>query len=319
MSVNSGFDELQGEADATPEAVAEARRRRDAFREALPKAEDVDRVFPSGSLARGTHKDPIHDVDLVCVYHAVDHPDWGSPGESAVAALEHTRSLIKEKLGHDGTDGREVRRCDLRNHSVKCFLDDPDDPDAFTVDVAPALVHPERGLWIPEKRTEHWIRSDPADLISRVAKRHKDWPLFAKLVRILKRWNSDHGCHMKSLVVEVLALDHLPAADRPVALSRFFTAAADAVWSPICDPAGLCGEIQPDMDRTVASAALEKAARDAAAAVEAAARNEDDRAMCLWRKVFGSIYPEPPGGCGSSGPVFIPAAPKRKIVDAPQG
>ena len=61
---------------------------------------------------------------------------------------------------------------------------------------------------------------------------------------------------MKSLVVEVLALDLLPVADRPAALSRFFTAAAEAVWGPICDPAGLCGEIQPDMDRAAASAAL---------------------------------------------------------------
>ncbi len=146
MSVESGFDDLQRAADATSEAVAEARWRRDAFRDALPTADDVDKVVPTGSLARGTHKDPIHDVDLVCVYHAASHPDWGRPGPSALAALEHTRSLIKDKLGHDGTEGREVRRCDLRNHSVKCFLDDPDCPDAFTVDVAPAVVHPDRAF-----------------------------------------------------------------------------------------------------------------------------------------------------------------------------
>ena len=53
-----------------------------------------------------------------------------------------------------------------------------------------------------------------------------------------------------------MALDLLPIADRPVAVSRFFTAAAVAVWSPVCDPADLCGEIQPDMDRTAANAAL---------------------------------------------------------------
>lgn len=37
---------------------------------------------------------------------------------------------------------------------------------------------------------------------------------------------------MKSLVVEVLALDHLPIADRPVAVARFFAAAQETVWSP---------------------------------------------------------------------------------------
>ena len=319
MSVESGFDDLQQEADATPEAVTEARRRRDAFREALPTAPDVDKVVPTGSLARGTHKDPIHDVDLVCVYDASDHPDWGGPGGSALGALEHTRSLIKEKLGHDGTEGREVRRCDLRNHSVKCFLDDSGSPDAFTVDVTPAVVYPERGFWIPQQETREWIRSDPEHLIALVARRHASWGQFAKLVRVLKRWNADHGSHMKSLVVEVLALDHLPVADRPVAISRFFTAASVAVWSPVRDPAGLCGEIQPDMDRDAASAALQKAARDAASAVEAEARGEGHRAMCLWREVFGTAYPAPIGGCGGSGPALIPAVPKRRIVDAPQG
>ncbi len=319
MSVESGFDDLQGVANATDEAVKEARRRRDAFRSALPIAEDVDHVFPSGSLARGTHKDPIHDVDLVCVFRASDHPDWGALGDSAEDALEHTRTLIKERLGADGTEGREVRRCDLRNHSVKCFLDDPGDPDAFTVDVTPALLHPERGLWIPERNSHDWVRSDPRYLLDVVANRHADWSQFAKLVRVLKRWNADHGSHMKSLVVEVLALDLMPVKNRPTALARFFTAAASAVWSPIVDPAHLCGEIQPDLDRAAASAELERAAESAAAAVEAAERGEGRRAMCLWRKVFGNIYPEPIGGCGGSGPAVIPAVPKRKIVDAPQG
>ena len=319
MSVESGFDALQEAADATPDAVKEARRRRDVFREALPTASDVDEVVPSGSLARGTHKDPIHDVDLICMYHASSHPGWGRSGASALGALEHTRSLIKDKLGHDGTEGREVRRCDLRNHSVKCFLDDPDDPDAFTVDVTPALVHPERGFWIPQRETNEWIRSDPGHLVDLVARRHAAWRQFAKLVRVLKRWNADHGSHMKSLVVEVLALDHLPVADRPLALSRFFTAASVAIWSPVCDPAGLCGEIQPEMDRAVAAAALERAARDATVAVEAAARGEGRRAMCLWREVFGPVYPAPIGGCGGAGPAIIPATAKRRIVDAPQG
>lgn len=319
MSVESGFDDLQAEADASREAVDEARRRRNAFCDALPTAPDVETVVPTGSLARGTHRDPIHDVDLVAIFDANSHPSWGEEGPSALEALEFARELIKEKLGHDGTEGREVRRCDLRNHSVKSFLDDPDEPEGFTVDVVPALRHPDSGLWIPEKDSRAWVRSDPQHLNRLVAGRHADWPQFAKLVRVLKRWNADHGGHMKSLVVEVLALELLPALERPTAIARYFAAAADAVWDPICDPAGLCGEIQPDLDGAAASAAFAAAAGPAAAAVEAAARGEGRRAMCLWREVFGSIFPEPPGGCDGKGPAIIPARPKRKIVDAPQG
>ena len=63
MSVESGFDEMQVEVNAPKDAMEEARRRRDVFVTSLPNAEDVKEAWPSGSLARGTQKDPIHDVD----------------------------------------------------------------------------------------------------------------------------------------------------------------------------------------------------------------------------------------------------------------
>lgn len=317
MTVDSGFNALQTEADATPDAVKMARLRRDRFRTALPTAPDVLRVVPSGSLARGTHNDPIHDVDLVCVFRAEDHPGWGDPGSSALDALEYTRDLIKDKLGFDGSEGREVRLCLLRNHSVKCFLDKPETPGAFTVDVTPALVHPVRGFLIPEQNSKKWIQSDPEYLIGLVAARHKEWNQFAKLVRVLKRWNADHGAHMKSLTIEVLALHHLPVGDRPASLAIFFEAASEGVWEPIEDPAGLCGEIQPDLDRAAAAAALAAASDAASKAIDVASYGQDQKAMCHWRTVFGSIFPEPPGGCNFS--TATGGAEKRPIIDSPQG
>lgn len=325
MTVNSGLDALQRVANASPDAVTEARRRRDLFKAALETADDVNKVIPSGSLARGTHKDPIHDVDLLCVFDAEAHPEWGEPGDSALAALEYTQSLVRDKLGNSGTESEEVRRCTLRNHSVKCFLDDPEATDAFTVDVTPALMHPSGGLLIPERHSNAWVRSDPEYLMSLVAARHKDWNQFAKLVRVLKMWNSDHGGLMKSLVVEMLALHHLPvAAERQIALASFFTAAAQAVWQPICDPAGLCGEIQPGLDQGAVSKLFSDAAEKAVAAVESEAADKGRTAMCLWRDVFGDAYPEPTGGCGGSGPAVVGVAAAtaeaaRPIVDAPQG
>ncbi len=231
MTVESGFDDLQREVDADADAVREARRRRDVFRSALEGLDEVDEVIPSGSLARGTHKDPIHDVDLLVVYNSDAHRDWHSADEddaTVVDALEHTRKRIRELIGSNGTDGAEVRHTLIRNHSVKCFLDDPDDPDAFTVDTTPCLRRSEGGLWIPEKLSMKWVPTDPEYLMGLVAARHAEWPLFAKLVRVLKRWNSDHGDLMKSLFVELLALEHLDGDDRPRALMRFFSAAACA-------------------------------------------------------------------------------------------
>lgn len=317
MSIESGFDNLQTTVNVLADALADARARRDLFRTELAKESDVLEVRPSGSLARGTHKDPVNDVDVVVVFDSDEHPDWNEPGPSAEAALEHVRHAVKARLGANGTG--HVRHTLLRNHSVKCFLDDPDDPDAFTVDVSPALVRAEGGIWIPEQVNERWIASDPQYLCDVVAKRHADWNEFARLVRVLKRWNTDHGKHMKSLTVEVLALDHLPVASRQRALASFFAAAQEAVWYPIEDPARLCGAIQPDLDPAAASEALRTAADLAARAIEAEANGEPRQAQCLWNKVFGDIYPEPYGGCGTGSTSIVTPVPKRRVVDSPQG
>ena len=75
MGLNDAFDKLQGTADADPEQVKEARRRRDLFRNAFKKEADVVEVVPSGSLARSTQREPINDVDVIIVFKASEHPD----------------------------------------------------------------------------------------------------------------------------------------------------------------------------------------------------------------------------------------------------
>jgi hypothetical protein len=329
MSVASGFDDLQGTVDVPAAALQEARRRRRVFVDAFRGADDVDDAWGSGSLARSTYKDPIHDVDLVVVFDAETHRDWNQPGDSAEEALEHTRGLAKKLLGSAGSESVEIHHTLLRNHAVKCFLDDSEDPDAFTIDITPAVVRAQGGLWIPECKGRKWVASNPKALIDLVAKRQQKWDSFRRLVRVLKRWNTDHGETMKSLVIEVLALSHLQKAPRPEALRSFFAAAAEAVLEPVDDPAGLCGEIQPSMDRYEAKSRLEDAATTAWHAVQAEADDDIDRAMCLWRKVFGDIYPEPDSGCAgisligaaAAAGTAVNIAPGRRhpVRDAPQG
>jgi Second Messenger Oligonucleotide or Dinucleotide Synthetase domain len=328
MDIDRAFDDLQQEVNAPPEAVAEARRRRNLFCSAFQTDDDVSECVHSGSLARGSQKDPINDVDEIIVFDQEAHPDWGSPGPSAGEALDHVRKRVRELLGaSEGTHAKEVRRAEARNHTVKCWLDDPDDPDAFTVDVTPALRKEDGTLLIPEKKNEQWINTDPEDLIRRVRDRHASWNRFVGLVRCLKRWGADQKTEMKSLLLEVLALDHLPEETRQKALARFFAAASQAVLLPVKDPAGLCGEIQPNLDRSAASQHLERAAEAAWRAVEAEERGDTDEAACLWRSIFGPIFPEPEAGCGNGdgrriaagAAAAIPARPKRTVRDAPQG
>lgn len=109
MNVHDAFSTFQSKVDADIEAVREARRRRDIFRTAFRGEADVVEVIPSGSLARGTQKHPIHDVDLVIVYDVADHPEWGQAGESARSALDYVRSRVNTLLG--ATNGTHDQWC----------------------------------------------------------------------------------------------------------------------------------------------------------------------------------------------------------------
>jgi hypothetical protein len=277
------------------------------------------------------------------VFRQEDHPDWDTGNGSAEAALEYTRGQVTDLLGVTaGTFAQEVRRAHLRNHVVKCFLDDPDDsddPDAFAVEVMPALRRPEGGLRIPERNNgAGWVTADPEFLISEVAARHREWRFFAPMVRAIKKWKDVANIDMKSLTAEVLALKCMPrplpgqVLTRPAALQQFFTAAASAVMDGVTDPAGWCGEIQPGLDLAAARAALLESADVAARAVAAEQRGDHDAAVRLWRSVFGPDFPEPPGGCQATGTttsaallaggvaaVAAPALIRRPVKDAPQG
>jgi hypothetical protein len=340
MWPDTAFDTHQTAVNAALDSVREARRRRNFFCDAFGKQPDVSETVPSGSLARGTQRDPIHDVDLIMVFRQEDHPDWDTGTDSADAALEYIRGQVTSMLGVTaGTFAQEVRLTHLRTHVVKCFLDDPEDDNAFTVEVMPALRRPEGGIRIPERGSDAgWVTADPEFLISEVAARHRKWRSFAPMVRAIKKWKDVAHLDMKSLTAEVLALNCLPAPQlgqvltRPVALQQFFTAAASAVMEGVADPAGWCGEIQPELDRAAVRAALLEAADVAARAVAAEQRDDHDAAVCLWRSVFGPDFPEPPGGCpgagapasagflaGVAGTASVPALVRRPVKDAPQG
>lgn len=320
MNVSSAFEALQTTVNADKGQVKTAQTRRDLFKDAFSGETDVVKVKPSGSLARGTHKEPIHDVDTIVVFDQQAHPDWGQPGDSAEEALNHTQARIRELLGTNGTHAPgSVRLTRWRNHAVKCFLDDPDDPDAFTVDAMPALLFGDRYL-VPEFATKTWILTDPQHLIDEVATRHATWSKYAGTIRMLKAWAADQNTHIKSLVMEVLALDYLPTDHtRPIALREFFTAATFQIENHrvVADPADLCGPIQPDLDYTAFAESLRTARDEATRACSAQARGDDAAAITHWGNVFGSAFPQPPKT--SPSPIVVPPVLPRPVKDTPQG
>ena len=327
MKVNTAFNTYQTTVNADPEQVREAKARRDLFRDAFEPEDDIVEVRPSGSLARGTQHDPIKDVDTILVYNAATKPDWGQPGDSAEDALDYVRDHVRGLLGSEGSfKPEQVRLASPRDHAVKCFLDDPDAESPFTVDAMPALRQPDGTLLVPEVHSRDWILTNPGYLIDLALDAHAQGGIYAPLVRVLKRWRKRSGTHVKSLLIEVLALECLPTTgERSAALASFFTAAAVRINDPVCDPAELCGPIQPDLDVVALRTALEEAADTAARARQHERWEQDDVAVRLWGDIFGPDFPKPPnsGGGGSgngSGPGGVPIdIPKRSVRDINQG
>jgi hypothetical protein len=321
MSVYEAFEAFQTTVNVDPKALTAAFERRRFFHDALGGEDDVLDVVASGSLARGTHKHPINDVDVIVIYDLDQHPDWGKPGESAADALTHTGRRINDLLGAtNGTFAKEVRLASPRNHAVKCFLDDPKDPDAFTVDAMPAFRH-NGALLVPEKHSSSWVTTDPEYLIREVAERHKTWNKYAGTVRMLKWWAHDQDIKTKSLVMEVLALHYLPLGrTRPVAIKEFFNKAHNHIWLGynVEDPSGHCGVIQRDLDLVEFAKRLEKARDLANQAFQAQARNETTIAHRFWKELFGDDFPPPPSGGGTPA-VVPPVLPPRQVKDTPQG
>jgi hypothetical protein len=321
VSVSDAFKKFQDVVNADAEPVREARARRDLFKGAFAAESDVKEVIPSGSLARGTHKDPIHDVDVVIVFDGEQHPGWGEPGSSAEDALDYTRQRVNAMLGiTNGTFAEAVRLARWRNHAVKCFLDDPDDPNAFTVDAMPALRR-EGKLLIPEAISKEWVYCNPEYLIEAAAQKHAEWGSYAGTVRMLKRWAADQDIKIKSLVMEVLALHFLPTnVTRQSALKQFFVSAFYYIEgaNEIVDPAGICGPIQSDLDNEEFAERL-RTARDASSrAFQAQVNNNTAAAIHHWGEVFGAEFPKPPASIGHQLPAAAPALP-RTVKDTPQG
>ncbi|WP_350349063.1 nucleotidyltransferase domain-containing protein [Agromyces sp. G08B096] len=321
MSVTDAFNTFQEVVNADITSVREARARRDLFKNAFGAEDDVKEVVASGSLARGTHKDPIHDVDVIVVFDQDAHPDWGTPGDSAADALNYTRERVNTLLGStNGTYDKAVRLARWRNHAVKCFLDDPDDPNAFTVDAMPALRRDGK-LLIPEALSEDWVSCDPEFLIAEVAKRHAAWNKFAGTVRMLKWWAAEQDTKIKSLVMEVLALDFLPTdVNQPAAIKQFFVSACYYIegGNEVVDPAYLCGPIQPDVDYGELVECLRAARDNAIKAFQAQANNDTGSAIKYWGEVFGDDFPKPPASTANPAPAILPATP-RPVKDTPQG
>ncbi len=315
LTIGQVFDLFQDRVSASPADLKLARRRVRMVRRSMKRDRCVRTTLLSGSFARRTQCHPIHDVDLIAVFEKKARPDWDRDHGSAEAALREVEAILERHLGRgDGLGSGRIMKLELRNRVVECHLDVRDqegNPRSFAVEIMPTVWSKElapgvrltSALRAPGRRQNRWITTDPLYLRRRFTLRRWAWRHFAPMARMLREWRDHNSPGLKSLVVDILALEHIPRRflrpflTRQEAFLGFFEKAAVAVRSGVFDPAGRCGEIQPGLDRALLSSKLEESAERARSALQLERAGNHHAAVCIWRLIFGPNFPEPPGGC----------------------
>jgi hypothetical protein len=186
--------------------------------------------FQSGSYARFTAIDPVHDLDVI--YVLPDNTVLSNP-QKVMAEL---RTMLLEV--YKGSKISKIKEIVAQTHSVTIVFDDEDEPESFSIDVVPAVTSDSEtnefsdSLYIvPEilkanhkKRVERykneaknpigWIKSDPKGYISAATKLDADTNgTFRKAVKVVKSWRhkqkKDHedDFMLKSFHLELICVE----------------------------------------------------------------------------------------------------------------
>ncbi|AWO85110.1 nucleotidyltransferase [Gordonia terrae] len=246
-----------------------------------------EQVFLQGSYANGTAVKPVdggeYDVDIICV--------CASTEDSATSAIEDLYQTLDD-------NGRYSGKLTSKQPCVRIQYAD-DEIGSFHVDVVPVRVSddPIAPLDAPRK-SSGWHPTAPSEYTSWCEDQGVE---FRETVKMLKRWrdeNQDVRGAIKSIVLQVLISEHMPASSSTTAdrVASVFTGLADAladlesapdVWNPVLPTENLAArwtnESFQDFKRE-----LKSAAETVQLAVDA---ETDVEATEYWRDIFGGDFP----------------------------
>jgi len=214
--------------------------------------------FQSGSYARFTAIDPVHDLDVI--YVLPDNTVLNNPQK----VMTELRTMLLE--AYKGSKISKVKEIIAQTHSVTIVFDDEDAPESFSIDVVPAVTSDSEtnefgdSLYIvPEilkanhqKRVERyeneaknpigWIKSDPKGYISAATKLDADTKgTFRKAVKVVKSWrhkqklNYEDDFMLKSFHLELICVEFFennPSANTLEAVAGSIVLLADRLDRP---------------------------------------------------------------------------------------
>lgn len=237
-----------------------------------------------GSAGRETIIRPVDDIDLLAVF--------------APSACERYRNDSRGFLYRvrDALNKYNVQVVGARGQAVRLFYKDPPH-----VDIVPAVQQRSGGYLIPSGNKDawwgyyKWLCTDPDHHATWMSDQNKKLDYHLKpLVRMLKRWNREHGTHLRSFHLEVMAAETFGelGGNRRTAGQKFFEWGARNI--SVKDPAGHSGDLSSCMTshaRRELRSLMASSSNRAAKAIAAEEAGDTAEAIRLWRIIYGPEFP----------------------------
>lgn len=278
--VDEAFARLKTNLEITTTEANEAAKRHALIRDHVRSRWSLSADFLTGSYDRHTKTKKLKDVDIFVVIDP-DGPQGHLSDGTGRAAVEALAEILRTRWTVDADD----------NVALISYSDE----EVASYEVAPVFAS-KNGYLIPNGTS--WMNTDPSVHAQLVSAKNSDLKAkFVPLVKMIKAANREHDEPIApSFLLEVMALDlvQAPVAKYKEELAFFFAAAADAIFDPWPDPAGLGDDVDAQMtegERALAAEHFRQWQLTAENALRLEHAGQESAAVDEWRKLFGSRMP----------------------------
>lgn len=184
-TVAQRFEQAVQRANPSEESTKLASQRSKAVRLLLKPI--AEKIFLSGSFARGTATNPIHDVDILMVIKGSGHT---------------VRSAMKVLVKHLEEHCHSLECCEFRlqQHSVGIIWD-----KGPSVDVVPLRpLEGGAGYQIGSRTLDGWKATYPEHALAALQRANQKCNRLIPLIKLLKMWNVTLGKPLKSFHLELM-------------------------------------------------------------------------------------------------------------------
>jgi hypothetical protein len=282
-TVSSGFTELLGRLELTPDQSDTASTRAAALKDFFDgNFTMAARAFTIGSYRRGTLIRPERDIDLLAPLDYTTYKDRYD--QDSRSFLYFVRDRLNDRYAQTKVSAR----------GVAVLLDF----NVIRADVVPAFPRKGGGYFIPNGK-KGWTATNPEYHARLIRDRDRELGERLKpLIRLMKFWSIQNGGHLRSFHVELMVWGMwkrdgaVPAYSTAVmqtidAMRSWVKARLDDPW----EDGGRIDEYLSAADRRTVGRMLDQDAKNSAQAEDYRKADRVEKAFERWNVVFGKGFP----------------------------